>query len=41
MLKEALNIIGLNVGSVRLPLTEANSEQKKLMKSTLSNLNLI
>lgn len=41
MLKEALNIIGLNVGSVRLPLTEANSEQKKLMRSTLSNLKLI
>jgi len=39
--KEALNLLGHNVGSLRLPLTRASSSQSEQIKDLLSSYNLI
>lgn len=39
--KAALNMMGMDVGGVRLPLVEANDEQKEFVKKILKDLNLL
>ena len=39
--KYALQLKGLDVGSVRLPLVEADEEQKKVIKNALEKANLL
>lgn len=40
-LKEALNILGLDVGNVRLPLVGMEEAEKKILKDSLSNFGLL
>ena len=41
MVKAALQLLGFEVGSLRLPLVEATSEQLEELKSVLQDLGLI
>jgi 4-hydroxy-tetrahydrodipicolinate synthase len=40
-LKEALNQLGLNVGGLRLPLTDANEKEKEFIRELLINTQLL
>ncbi|KKI90117.1 dihydrodipicolinate synthase [Bacillus sp. SA1-12] len=40
-IKEALNMIGVNVGGVRLPMIPLNNEEKAILKETLKTSNLV
>ena len=41
MIKEAMNIIGMDVGTVRLPLYNTNKTNLSILKNELESLNLI